>query len=301
MNIYEDLSYYSNDHFEYSLNVGWIPLNNEKCKEFNNSSIILDKIIPFLDYPFNTVRDNSFVFDWQYNGKTYNLGYSEIRIISSDGQVYASPDTILYSLSSQGYKPPEEFIDAILNGFSVDSDYYKSYVENYNDKNFWGATEKQKKDNLLIEECFNSHDPLKLFKQLSDGSLSMNAVTNDGSLLNKAIINKNEIIAKWLLNNNFPTQNYFGLELLTAIEYKMNSIANVLIDQKIPMPIHSYGKNPLFRAVLHNNNEIAKRLFLERPELRVKYSNEFVKDCDILQLCANCNNIEMFSFIKNNT
>ncbi len=300
MNIYEDLSYYSNDHFEYALNIGWLPLNNEKSKVQNSNSVLIDKLIPYLDHPFNMVRDNAYKIDWKYKEKAFTLGFSEIRIISPNGQVYASPDTILYSLTSQEYEPPVEFADAVLNGYPADSDYYRSYVDRYNEKEFWGATEKQKQDNLVIEECFNSLDQSRLFKLLKDGVLNMNTVTNDGSLLNKAIINKNENIAEQLLNNDFPIQNYSGLELLTAIEYKMNSIANILIDKKINMPVHSYGKNPLFMAVLHKNNEIAARLFMERPELRVKYSNEFVKDCDILKLCVNCNNVEMFSFIKHN-
>lgn len=300
MKIYEDLSYYSNDHFEYSLNVGWVSLKDKADNNYDYSTL-LDRMTAYLDYPFNTVRDNSFVIGWKYKEVTYNLGYSEIRVISDDGQVYALPDTVFYSITSQGYKPPDEFINAVLNGCSVNSDIYKSYIKHYNNKDFWGATKKQKDDNLIVEQCFDSDNPSMLAEFLAKDKSNINAVTTEGSLLNKAIINKREKIAEWLLNNDFPIQNYSGLELLTAIKYNMNTIANILIDQNIYMPTHSFGKNPLFMAALHKNNEIAVRLFLEKPELRVKYSNEFVNDCDILKLCASCNNVEMLSFIRNNT
>jgi len=44
----------------------------------------------------------------------YVVGGAEIRVLSRDGTVYASPDMIIHYVESHGYRPPEEFIEAVL-------------------------------------------------------------------------------------------------------------------------------------------------------------------------------------------
>ena len=50
------------------------------------------------------------------SGKEFTLyGANEIRILSLDkDKVYAAPDLVLHYIVSHHYKPPQEFIDAVL-------------------------------------------------------------------------------------------------------------------------------------------------------------------------------------------
>ena len=42
-------------------------------------------------------------------------GSSEIRITGKDGKIYASPSMIVHYVDDHFYKPPQEFIDAVLS------------------------------------------------------------------------------------------------------------------------------------------------------------------------------------------
>ena len=61
------------------------------------------------------------------DGKRILLGAAEIRILSRAGAVYASPNLIYHYVSTHEYKPPDEFVDAALNGIPPTTDqYFKS-------------------------------------------------------------------------------------------------------------------------------------------------------------------------------
>ena len=44
----------------------------------------------------------------------YVVGGAEIRVPGRDGIVYASPDMIIHYVEAHGYRPPDDFIEAVL-------------------------------------------------------------------------------------------------------------------------------------------------------------------------------------------
>jgi hypothetical protein len=44
----------------------------------------------------------------------YVVGGAEIRIQGPEGVVYASPDMIVHYVETHGYRPPDDFIEAVL-------------------------------------------------------------------------------------------------------------------------------------------------------------------------------------------
>jgi hypothetical protein len=125
MTFYQDLSEYTY-HRAHSRpgmrNVGWLGLGHE----FNQAAPteeILDRIWDFCKISVAQMRgihQCEFCEDDSYyaerNGESLLLGSSEIRVFSSSGQIYAAPNLIYHYLKRHHYKPPDEFIDAILGG-----------------------------------------------------------------------------------------------------------------------------------------------------------------------------------------
>jgi hypothetical protein len=46
-------------------------------------------------------------------GATY-LGTAEIRVASDDGICFAAPTLIYHYVAEHGYRPPEQFVEAVL-------------------------------------------------------------------------------------------------------------------------------------------------------------------------------------------
>lgn len=296
MNTYNDFSYYSKRHFENSINIGWCSSKNVG-PEYDCSEIV-NRIIPFLNYPFNTVRGNVDVINWTYKEHKHMLGFSEIRVISSEGTIYAAPDSILQRITHNGYVPPEEFLNALTNGVSPLSNEYRLYIERYNMHNFWGATALQLEEKKKIENLIAIGDNNEILSFLKTNPKFKNVITSQGSILNYAIALNNEELALAFIDAEVPITNYNGLELISAIKNGLYSVSSRLIDLEIPIQNDELDMNPLFIAIAYNQNDIAVRLFLEKPELNVKYNSIYEKECDILKWCASCNNIEMFAFLK---
>lgn len=57
-----------------------------------------------LEYPFTIEVD----------GETVPLGSAEIRVVADDGTVLAAPNLIWHYVSGHEYRPPEEFVAAVL-------------------------------------------------------------------------------------------------------------------------------------------------------------------------------------------
>jgi len=60
----------------------------------------------------------------QRNGEELLLGSAEIRVISSEGQLYAAPNLIFHYVVSHNYSPPLEFVRAVLFGACPPDDGY---------------------------------------------------------------------------------------------------------------------------------------------------------------------------------
>jgi len=58
------------------------------------------------------------------------LGTAEIRVISND-RVYASPTLIYHYVSQHHYKPPDDFIKAVIDGPSPTADLYLKTVKEW--------------------------------------------------------------------------------------------------------------------------------------------------------------------------
>ena len=67
----------------------------------------------------------------QRGDEELKLGSAEIRVPGKDGKVYAAPDFIYHYVSKHSYKPPAEFIEAILSGPSPDSTEYQALKKKY--------------------------------------------------------------------------------------------------------------------------------------------------------------------------
>ena len=65
------------------------------------------------------------------NGKSINLGSAEIRVISKNDKIYASPNLIFHYIVNHQYLPPPEFIDAVLTGYLPNSEKYDSAILKY--------------------------------------------------------------------------------------------------------------------------------------------------------------------------
>ncbi len=58
------------------------------------------------------------------NGNCLLLGTSEIRVFSREGIVSAAPTAIYHYVETHHYKPPDEFVRALMNGPRSDSQEY---------------------------------------------------------------------------------------------------------------------------------------------------------------------------------
>lgn len=178
-------------------------------------------MVRFLKYHVNTLRDASAI-KWKCGSEEYTLGYSELRIIAADGKVYAAPDTILYSIREIGYRPSEAFLDALSNGISPESDEYRAYLEKYDRREFWGASEEQKAKIEKMESVIRNKD-ISAFEELIRNDESyLDIVTNYGSVLNCALKNNAEEIALMSIDKGISLTNFSGTELLTALEKKIS-------------------------------------------------------------------------------
>ncbi len=61
----------------------------------------------------------------KYGGGELVLGSAEIRVFGSNGVTYAAPDMIYHYVAEHEYKPPDEFIEAVLYGPLPDTVEYK--------------------------------------------------------------------------------------------------------------------------------------------------------------------------------
>jgi hypothetical protein len=114
MAFYEDLSHYNyTHHSKRELNIGWL----EKGQPFNMGEVpagFIDRLNLYLNSDFtlfHCLGDH----DCEFCEKRESA-CCEIRVVSIDGQVYAAPELIKHYIEAHSYLPPQEFIDAVMNG-----------------------------------------------------------------------------------------------------------------------------------------------------------------------------------------
>lgn len=154
---YKDLSKYCYaGKKEDSYNIGWLERGHiiskgEVPQEFIN------KLWKYLRYPVNVYRgfhtctlcmcQPSGVPIVEYNGEKRDVGYYEMRVWARDGKVYAAPSLIFHYITCHGYKPPQEFIDAVLESEEPDSgEYYQKVLDYWEGYDFWIAEDGTKRE-----------------------------------------------------------------------------------------------------------------------------------------------------------
>lgn len=61
------------------------------------------------------------------NGREVNLGTAEIRVIGEE-EIYAAPALIYHFVTAHHYQPPDEFVDAVLNGPQPQSAEFRALI-----------------------------------------------------------------------------------------------------------------------------------------------------------------------------
>lgn len=113
---FEDLTSYEYVKIpEKSFNVGWLddkheftkgepPLGFvEKLEQYKHHTAMLTKGFHMCQFCSDDVPKKSY-------------SSNEIRVVSSEGKLYASPTMIIHYVKEHNYLPPQEFIDAVMNG-----------------------------------------------------------------------------------------------------------------------------------------------------------------------------------------
>lgn len=149
---FKDLTTYEYRSKEDSLNIGWL----DKDHLFEQGDVpdaFIEKLWKYLRYPVRVCR-GFHVCDLcenpergvpiaEFKGKRREVGYYEIRVWGKAGSVYAAPSLIFHYILQHGYKPPQEFIDAVMESEEADSDeYYKKVLEYSNGDDFWVARDR---------------------------------------------------------------------------------------------------------------------------------------------------------------
>lgn len=298
MDFFDDGTYYSFQHYENSINIGWM-LPNKLYNNIVNEELV-EKLVEYIPYSVNTIRGGNGYKKIVFKNKELLLGFSEFRIIAADGTVYACPDLIIYSILYKNYNPPREFINAVFNGLSCKTDEYASFVENYNEDCFWGASKDYACTSRKILNYIKNSDIESINYEFKRNVGLINIVTEQGSLLNAALKYNNKQLAMNLINMGIDINKFNGVELLSAIEMEQNEIANILLNNNISIRKYSPKVNPLFYAVAKGNNYIAEKLLRSRKDLLIVYSNEFIRECDILKWSIRCKNDEFLSIMEKN-
>lgn len=105
------------------LNVGWL----SRWHSFPKGSVsneVLTKVFLLCKSPVNKTkgfhtcefcRGNAWGVPVERDGTHLTLGSAEIRVTGRSGIQYACPDMIYHYMKDHQYKPPQEFIDAVLD------------------------------------------------------------------------------------------------------------------------------------------------------------------------------------------
>ncbi|MDE7225082.1 MAG: hypothetical protein K2O34_15055 [Acetatifactor sp.] len=150
---YKDLTQYEYIVKETSLNIGWL----KKGHLFSKGDVpeeFVEQLWKYLRYPVQVCRGfhecdfckmNRGVPIVEFKGEKRKVGYYEMRIWGKDGNVYAAPSLIVHYILEHGYRPPREFIDAVMDSENADSDeYYQKALEYSKGDDFWLAHDRTK-------------------------------------------------------------------------------------------------------------------------------------------------------------
>ena len=276
-----DMTKYCYQHFENAYNIGW-NVNFDSTVESKETfdSIFIEKLTLYCENPLNSDL-NGVCRETEIDGKKYVKGFGEIRIIDLKKKIrYAAPNVIIDDILNGKYIPPIEFVDAVLTGPTFDSEEYQEFYLNYSEKNFWGENEENLKKIVKVLELAGDFEGPK------------------GSLLNYTITEGKEKEALWLIENGIDINAFDGLELMTAIKKNNNIIAKKLIDEGIVINSREMKDNPLVSAIRFSNAFLVEELMKNYRNLIVTYSNEYVRNCSVLDIAERTKNEKIINIVK---
>jgi hypothetical protein len=67
----------------------------------------------------------------QHNGEQRLIGSAEIRVFGKEGAIYAAPTLIYHYVEQHHYKPPADFVHALLDGPQPSSGAYAALMRRY--------------------------------------------------------------------------------------------------------------------------------------------------------------------------
>lgn len=167
MSYFEELSDYTYHRgHEDAKNIGW--LDSDYPYDIGEvSSMFINYLWNYLEYPVNVCRGfhtcnlcaqpSRGIPVVENNNEWRKVGYYEIRVLSNKGIVYAAPSMIWHYVVHHGYRPPQEFIDAVLSSnIAPGSKEYKEFLNKYDvidslDYTLWKEAEEWK--NLSCQSC----------------------------------------------------------------------------------------------------------------------------------------------------
>jgi hypothetical protein len=135
MTYYPDLTDYTYHGGEYfypgTKNVGWLAAGHS-FEVWTPAETILDRLWEYCKISVAQMRgvhecefcrkDEAFLAE--RNGERLLLGTSEIRVFSKSRNIYAAPTLIYHYVAVHHYRPPEEVVQALLEGPSPSSEEY---------------------------------------------------------------------------------------------------------------------------------------------------------------------------------
>lgn len=177
MSHYQDLSPYNyRHHSEKELNIGWLKAD----KEFTMGEVpegFVDKLKKYEENRFFKTKGMHYCDFCQENHSSSD----EIRVVSKEGVVYASPTLLSHYIEEHKYLPPQEFIDAVMEGPSPDSVEYDTAIKlmptfwerrkpDENDEDFQEKIQKMMVDGIsesvdkqILDDLMSDNPDLKKF------------------------------------------------------------------------------------------------------------------------------------------
>jgi hypothetical protein len=140
MTYFEDLSKYEYhrgvDYREGTKNIGWLAAGHAFRIE-EPTDAVLEGLWQFCKVSIAQTRGwhqcefcSEDSFSAERNGEKLALGTSEIRVFSKNDTIYAAPTLIYHYVERHHYKPPDEFLRAMLDGPAPNTKEYFDILHN---------------------------------------------------------------------------------------------------------------------------------------------------------------------------
>ena len=287
---FEDFTNYSFLYYENTKNIGWL----DKAYPYSKGKVseeFIDKLWGYLGVSINRIRGfrncslctttYKGTSEATYKGEVIMLGYAEIRVLSEDGKnSYAAPDLIYHYILEHEYKPPEEFIQAVLKGPKPGSTEYDKFVSYYREYTLHGENIK----NIIIAQRGVREDYIKITEEFHANIIRGN-LPGIIELIDSAVEKITMIIdfSEWLY--------------LAASEGKLE-IVKYLISYGVKMDVSKPRNNPLFGAIYQGNADVVKLLIEGGIDITIKYSNELIRNKDALALAQEMGQAEIVHLLR---